>query len=44
MPHLLGGKRLEEQSVFADDYVDEDEELSPLDDDYISEEYETEEL
>ena len=26
MPHLLGGKRWEERSVFDDDYVDEDEE------------------
>ena len=44
MPTTLGGTRWEEQSVFADDYVDEYEELSPLDDDYIPEEYETEEL
>lgn len=48
MPHLLGGKRWEERSVFDDEYIDEDEEeleeLSPLDDDYIPEEYRTEEL
>lgn len=45
MTTLLGGKRWEEQSVFKDDYIDEDEEeLSPLDDDYIPEEYRTEEL
>ena len=45
MPHLLGGKRWEERSVYDDDYIDEDEEeLSPLDDDYIPEEYRTEEL
>lgn len=44
MPHLLGGKRWEEKSVFDDDYIDEyEEELSPLDDDYIPEEYRAEE-
>ena len=45
MANLLGGKRWEEQSVFEEDYIDEDEEeLSPLDDDYIPEEYRTEEI
>ena len=37
-PITLGGKRYEEQTVFADDY-DGEEEISPLDDDYIREEY-----
>ena len=47
MPHLLGGKRWEERSVYdeyIDEYEEELEELSPLDDDYIPEEYRTEEL
>ena len=45
MAITLGGKRWNEQSVFDDDYVsEEDAELSPLDDDYIPEEYRDEEL
>jgi hypothetical protein len=44
MPTLLGGQRWGEQFIFEDDYVDEDEELSPMDDDYIPEEYQTEEI
>ena len=48
MPHLLGGKRWEERSVFDDECVDEygeqHGELSPLDDDFVPEEYRPEEL
>lgn len=37
---LLGNKEWEKNSVFDDDYKnEEDRELSPLDDDFVREEY-----
>lgn len=43
MASTLGGNRWDDVSVFDDDYLSEEAELSPLDDDYIPEEYRTEE-
>lgn len=36
---MLGNREWLEQSVFDDDYISEDFELSPLYDDFIREEY-----
>ena len=35
----IGNPEWNERSVYDDEYIDEEDELSPLDDDYIREEY-----
>ena len=39
MATLLGGERWETKFFWDDEYVPEEEEVSPIDDDYIKEEY-----
>lgn len=40
----IGNPEWAKQSVYDDDFLNEDDELSPLDDDYVPEEYRDEEL
>ena len=39
----IGNPEWLERSAFDDDYISEDDELTPLDDDYVREEYRDEE-